>query len=200
MLRNNYTEQLLEAGCDEAGRGCLAGPVIAAAVILPKDYNNPLLNDSKQLTLDEREQLRTEILQVALSWAIGGSGNDEIDEINILHASILSMQRAIDGLSIKPQFLLIDGNRFNTTAEIPYKCFVKGDSLFQSIAAASILAKTTRDRIMEMLDEIHPAYKWRQNKGYATESHRRAIRKHGITPLHRKSFNLNEQLKIDFGK
>lgn len=190
---------IVEAGCDEAGRGCLAGPVVAAAVILPPDYHNDLLNDSKKLTEKQRNLLRPMIEQDALAWAVGIVSNGEIDEINILNASFLAMHRAIDQLTIQPQHLLIDGNRFRKYNNIPHTCIVKGDGKYLPIAAASILAKTHRDQIMEALHEQYPDYNWEKNKGYPTKDHRAGIEKHGPTPLHRMTFKLlDTQLKLDF--
>ena len=190
---------IIEAGCDEASRGCLAGPVVAAAVILPPDYHNDLLNDSKKLTEKQRDLLRPMIEQDALAWAVGVVSNGEIDEINILNASFLAMHRAIDQLTIQPQHLLIDGNRFRKYSNIPHTCIVKGDGKYLPIAAASILAKTHRDQIMETLHEQYPDYNWQKNKGYPTKDHRAGIEKHGPTPLHRMSFKLlDTQLKLDF--
>ena len=183
-LKPFLNNRLLEAGCDEAGRGCLAGPVYASAVILPKDYKNGQLNDSKILTEKQRLFLRNEIQREAIAWAIGIVGPDEIDEINILNASFLAMHRAIDKLSTQPEFLLIDGNRFNPYKKIPYECIVKGDAKFTSIAAASILAKTYRDEMMEKLHEEFPHYNWKKNKGYAVKSHRQAIMEHGSSLHH----------------
>ena len=188
---------MLEAGCDEAGRGCLCGPVFAAAVILPKHFNNNLLNDSKKLSKAQRDKLRIIIQEDALSWAVGIIDNTVIDEINILNASILAMHRALDGLSIKPQFLIIDGNRFKPYHDIAYQCIVKGDGLFAPIAAASVIAKTHRDEFMEKIHLEYPDYGWNRNKGYPTLQHRQAISRFGVTPYHRKSFNLNEQLKLN---
>ncbi len=190
---------IIEAGCDEAGRGCLAGPVVAAAVILPPDYHNDLLNDSKKLTEKQRNLLRPMIEQDALAWAVGIVSNGEIDEINILNASFLAMHRAIDQLSLQPQHLLIDGNRFRKYNNIPHTCIVKGDGKYLPIAAASILAKTHRDQIMEALHVQYPDYNWEKNKGYPTKDHRAGIEKHGPTPLHRMTFKLlDTQLKLDF--
>lgn len=183
---------LTEAGCDEAGRGCLSGPVFAAAVILPKGFYHPLLNDSKQIPESVRYELRTVIEKEAMAWAVAQVSNDEIDEINILKASFLAMHKAIDKLKIKPEFLLIDGNRFNIYRDIPHKCIIKGDAKFASIAAASILAKTYRDDYMNKLHLEYPYYGWNQNKGYGTALHRAAIEKHGITIHHRRSFKLVE--------
>jgi len=190
MLLSNYTEDKLEAGCDEAGRGCLAGPVVAAAVILPRTYQNPLINDSKQLSKKKRENLREEIIRVALAWSVAEVSNHEIDEINILNASFLAMHRAIDNLSARPELLLIDGNRFNPYNGIEHECIIKGDSKYLSIAAASILAKTSRDELMLELSKTYSGYGWEKNAGYPTAQHRNAIRKIGITPYHRKSFRL----------
>lgn len=190
MLLSYFTPDLIEAGCDEAGRGCLAGPVVAAAVILPKDYRHELLNDSKQLDREEREQLRIEIESDALAWAVAEVSSEEIDEINILNASFKAMHRAIDKLSIIPQFLLIDGNRFNRYKEINHECIIKGDASYLSIAAASVMAKTYRDNLMQKLAEQFPGYSWETNVGYPTPEHREGIKKLGITPFHRKSFQL----------
>ncbi|MDH6535238.1 ribonuclease HII [Parabacteroides sp. 52] len=189
----------LEAGCDEAGRGCLAGAVFAAAVILPPDFSHEVLNDSKQLSEKKRYALRPEIEEKALAWAIGVVSPEEIDKINILKASFLAMHRAIDQLKVKPEHLLIDGNRFTPYPGIAYTPVVKGDSKYLNIAAASILAKTYRDDYMEELDRLYPGYHWKENKGYPTKAHREAIRQLGITPYHRKTFTLlPEQLTLDF--
>lgn len=190
MLRSFYNKTLIEAGLDEAGRGCLAGPVVAAAVILPVDYTHPLLNDSKQLTKPQRELLREEIKKEAIAWEVAEVSNLEIDQINILNASFLAMHRAVDKLPVKPEHLLIDGNRFTPYPMIPHTCIVKGDALFYAIAAASVLAKTYRDDLMERFAEEYPHYRWEQNAGYPTTFHRRAIVEFGITPLHRQSFRL----------
>jgi ribonuclease HII len=191
MSLNPYLHSdLVEAGCDEAGRGCLSGPVFAGAVILPKDFHHPFLNDSKQMTEANRYELRTVIKKEALAWAVGQVSNEEIDEINILNASFLAMHRAVDELKIKPAFLLIDGNRFKPYSNIPHKCIIKGDATFASIAAASVLAKTYRDDYMNKLHHTYPEYAWNRNKGYGTAAHRAAIEKHGITIHHRKSFKL----------
>ena len=200
MLECCYQYDLPEAGCDEAGRGCLAGAVYAAAVILPPDFRNELLNDSKQLTEKQRYALRGVIEREASAWAIGIVSPEEIDKINILNASFLAMHRAIDGLKIRPEHLLIDGNRFNPYQGVPYTTVVKGDGKYMSIAAASVLAKTYRDDYMNRLHEEFPVYDWIHNKGYPTPKHRSAIAEHGITPYHRKSFNLigNEQLVLSF--
>lgn len=199
MLEAYYTKDVIEAGCDEAGRGCLAGPVFAAAVILPPDFKSELLNDSKQLSEKNRYALRPLIEQEAIAWGIGVVTAPEIDAINILKASFLAMHRAIEQLKVQPQALLIDGNRFTPYKEIPFICMVKGDGRFLSIAAASILAKTYRDDYMLQLAEEYPSYGWQQNKGYPTRAHREAISKHGITPYHRKTFTLlPSQLTLDF--
>lgn len=200
MLLPYLNKELIEAGCDEAGRGCLAGAVYAAAVILPTDYVNERLNDSKKLTEHQRYALREEIERDALAWAVGVVLPAEIDKINILNASFLAMHRAIDQLSIRPQHLLIDGNRFNKYHDVPHSTVVKGDGKFLSIAAASILAKTYRDDYMNKLHEEYPMYDWKGNKGYPTKKHREAIAKYGTTPYHRMTFNLlgDGQLSFDF--
>ena len=200
MLLPYLNKELIEAGCDEAGRGCLAGAVYAAAVILPTDYVNERLNDSKKLTEHQRYALREEIERDALAWAVGVVLPAEIDKINILNASFLAMYRAIDQLSIRPQHLLIDGNRFNKYHDVPHTTVVKGDGKFLSIAAASILAKTYRDDYMNKLHEEYPMYDWKGNKGYPTKKHREAIAKYGTTPYHRMTFNLlgDGQLSFDF--
>jgi ribonuclease HII len=190
MLRSSFSKIHVEAGCDEAGRGCLAGPVVAAAVVLPRKYRHKLLNDSKQLTRAEREALRVDIERDALAWAVGMIDNEEIDTINILNASFKAMHHAIVKLTVTPTLLLIDGNRFKTYEGIPHECIIKGDGKFLSIAAASILAKTYRDDLMMSLSQKFPGYGWETNMGYPTESHRDGIRKLGITPYHRKSFTL----------
>ncbi len=190
MLLPFLDENLIEAGCDEAGRGCLAGPVFAGAVILPKDYCNDVLNDSKQLTEKKRYLLREQIEQDALAWAVGIVTPEEIDKINILNASFLAMHRAVDALKIRPQALLIDGNRFRPYQDLPHTTVVKGDGKFMSIAAASILAKTYRDDYMLRLHDEFPQYGWDSNKGYPARAHREAIRAFGVTPHHRLSFNL----------
>ena len=188
-----------EAGCDEAGRGCLAGPVFAAAVILPKDYTHAELNDSKQLSARKREQLRVEIERDAVAWAVARVDAPEIDAINILQARRKAMNMAVEKLPVRPDFLWIDGNRFHCASDIPYACVVKGDATYMSIAAASILAKTYRDDCMLALDALYPAYQWRKNKGYPTEAHREALRKFGPTEFHRKTFTLiPTQLSIPF--
>ena len=198
MLHPFYTLDLIEAGCDEAGRGCLAGPVFAAAVILPKDFENSVLNDSKKLNPQKRFELREIIEKSAVAFAVESVSNIEIDKKNILNASIYAMHKAIQKLSTKPQLLLIDGNRFKKYLSIPHKTIVGGDALFMSIAAASILAKTYRDEYMMKLDEEFPSYHWKQNKGYPTVEHYEAINKVGISKYHRKTFNLNTQIKINF--
>ena len=198
MLEKYYNEHLIEAGCDEAGRGCLAGPVFAAAVIFPKTFEHPLLNDSKQLTDSERRMLRPVIEKEALAWAVAEADNKEIDKINILNASFLAMHRAISRLPITPQALLIDGNRFKKYKNIPHFCIIQGDAKYLSIAAASVLAKTYRDDRMELLHGQYPQYSWNTNKGYATLEHRTAIENHGIIKYHRKSFRLlPEQLELE---
>lgn len=188
MLQPYLHKNLLECGLDEAGRGCLAGPVFAAAVILPPDFNNELLNDSKQLSEAKRYQLRPIIEWQAIAWGVGMVMTDEIDKINILNASFLAMHRALEQLKVQPQHLLVDGNRFKTTLTIPYTCVVKGDATYQSIAAASILAKTYRDDYMNNLDAQYPQYQWAVNKGYPTKVHREAIQQFGITPHHRLTY------------
>ncbi len=190
MLLPNYSGKILEAGLDEAGRGCLAGPVVAAAVILPPDFHHPVLTDSKQLLKKDRELLREVITREAVAWAVGVVSHEEIDQINILNASFLAMHRAVDQLTHKPEFLLVDGNRFNKYPGIPHACLVKGDSRFFSIAAASILAKTFRDDLMDKLAMDFPEYGWQTNAGYPTIQHRQAIAAFGVTPHHRMSFRL----------
>lgn len=190
MLKPYHQKKHVEAGCDEAGRGCLAGPVVAAAVILPKKFRHPLLNDSKQLTEKQRMLLRPIIMQEAVSWGIASCSPTEIDDINILKASFLAMHRAVEKLSTKPELLLIDGNRFTPYPNIAHYCQVKGDATYLHIAAASILAKTERDLLMENLHEKHPEYNWKQNKGYPTKKHRDAIKEFGTTEFHRMSFQL----------
>ena len=226
MLLNHFYENKVEAGCDEAGRGCLAGSVYAAAVILPPDYDNPALNDSKQLTAKQRDELRQQIEHDALAWAVGIVTPEEIDRINILRASFLAMHRALDQLVVRPEAIIVDGNRFQpyipqlppsitqhpskatgrresgnpNTQPLPHTCIVKGDSKYQSIAAASILAKTHRDEYMLHLAEQYPQYDWQHNMGYPTRKHREAIRQYGVTPFHRLSYNLlgNEELTLQF--
>ena len=194
-----FKEGVLEAGCDEAGRGCLAGPVFAAAVILPPDFDSDLLNDSKKLSDKQRYELRPIIEKQALAWAVEAVDNHEIDEVNILNASFLAMNRAVQKLKVQPEHLLIDGNRFRPQTKIPFTCMVKGDGRFFSIAAASVLAKTYRDDFMKTLDKQFPEYDWKTNKGYPTEKHRLAIERYGITNYHRKSFKLfDEQLTLQF--
>lgn len=218
MLKAYYKEGLIEAGCDEAGRGCLAGPVFAAAVILPSDFRNEMLNDSKQLTEKKRYQLREVIEREALAWAVGIVDNKEIDKINILNASILAMHRALDQLTVRPEYIIVDGNRWKPYQEptandnvndndnepkvVPATTIVKGDGKYLSIAAASILAKTYRDDFMLRIHEEFPQYHWDKNKGYPAKVHREAIRQYGTTPYHRMSFNLlgnTQQLEFDFG-
>ena len=200
MLKSHYYESLIEAGCDEAGRGCLAGSVYAAAVILPPDYQNELLNDSKKLTAKKRYALREEIERDAIAWAVGIVTPEEIDKINILNASFLAMHRALDQLSVRPEAVIVDGNRFKPYQDLPSTTIVKGDGKYLSIAAASILAKTYRDDYMLSLAKEYPQYDWQSNMGYPTKKHRQAIRDHGITPYHRKSYNLlgDGQLSFDF--
>jgi len=198
-LLGKFSEAQLECGCDEAGRGCLAGPVFAAAVILPDNFFNPLLNDSKQLSEQQRNLLRPIIETEAVAYAVALISPQEIDEINILNASFKAMNEAVKQLKIKPDFLLIDGNRFKNQTKIPHQCIVKGDAKYYSIAAASILAKTYRDEYMTALDADFPQYQWKQNKGYPTVAHRSAIETYGATPHHRQSFKLLEtQLKLEF--
>ncbi len=197
-LKEFLHKDIVEAGCDEAGRGCLAGPVVAAAVILPKGFSHPLLNDSKQLTEKQRQKLRPVIELEAVAWAVSIVDNTEVDQINVLNASITGMQRAVGDLKVVPEHLLIDGNKFKPYKDIPHTCIVKGDAKFMSIAAASILAKTHRDEIMERLSEQYQGYDWAKNKGYPTKAHREAIQKLGVTPLHRQSFKLlDTQLKLE---
>ncbi len=197
-LQSCFSETLIEAGCDEAGRGCLAGPVYAAAVILPKDYHNELLNDSKKLTAKQREKLKQEIEKQAISWSVASVDHITIDRVNILNASFLAINKAISGLKNKPELLLIDGNRFKNETGIQYQCIIKGDSKYMSIAAASILAKTYRDEFMLQLHEEFPQYGWNRNKSYATKEHREAIIKFGQSPWHRKSFSVGLQTKLEF--
>ncbi len=198
MLDEKYRKDMIEAGCDEAGRGCLAGPVVAAAVILPEGYRNDLINDSKQLTEKKRYLLRDQIMHDAVAWAVAEVSNSDIDAMNILRASFHAMNLAVKRLSIQPQALLIDGNRFINETHYPYLCMVKGDGRFMNIAAASILAKTHRDDFMKAAHMEYPRYGWDQNKGYPTASHYAAIEQFGITPLHRKSFRLERQLELQF--
>ena len=200
MLKSHYYESLIEAGCDEAGRGCLAGSVYAAAVILPSDYQNELLNDSKKLTAKKRYALREEIERDAIAWAVGIVTPEEIDKINILNASFLAMHRALDQLQVRPEAVIVDGNRFKPYQDLPSTTIVKGDGKYLAIAAASILAKTYRDDYMLSLAEEYPQYDWKSNMGYPTKKHRQAILEYGITPYHRKSYNLlgDGQLSFDF--
>ena len=200
MLASHYYEGKIEAGCDEAGRGCLAGSVYAAAVILPEGYQNELLNDSKQLSEKKRYQLREIIERDAVAWAVGIVTPDEIDQINILNASILAMHRALDQLKVRPEAIIVDGNRFKPYQDLPHTTIVKGDGKYLAIAAASILAKTYRDDYMNQLAEEYPQYDWLSNKGYPTRKHREAIKQFGITPYHRRSYNLlgDGQLSLDF--
>jgi len=192
MLRSFFSRKFTEAGCDEAGRGALAGPVVAAAVILPKRYRNEILNDSKQLSALTRETLRKEICEKAVSWNVAMVDNNEIDQINILRATYKAMHLAIEGLSRKPEFLLVDGNYFIPFKDIPFKTIIEGDSKFMSIAAASVLAKTYRDEYMIKLHDEYPQYGWKTNKGYPTPEHKEAIEKYGVTPYHRKTFHLGD--------
>lgn len=191
MLSCNFSGINPECGCDEAGRGCLAGPVVAAAVILPEDFRNELLNDSKKLTEKQRDNLRIIIEKEALAWAVAMVEAPVIDEINILNASILAMHKAIEQLKIRPGFIIVDGNRFKPYQDIPHKTIVKGDGLYLSIAAASVLAKTHRDELMQELDKLYPAYDWKKNKAYPTRKHREMIRNIGRTPLHRMTFHID---------
>ena len=200
MLESHYYTGLIEAGCDEAGRGCLAGSVYAAAVILPADYQNAGLNDSKKLSPKKRYALREQIQRDAVAWAVGIVTPDEIDKINILNASILAMHRALDQLKVRPEAIIVDGNRFKSYHDLPFATIVKGDGKYQAIAAASILAKTYRDDEMDRLDELYPMYDWKSNKGYPTKKHRDGIRIYGISPYHRRTFQLlgDGQLSLDF--
>ncbi len=199
MLLSNFSGFTLEAGCDEAGRGCLAGPVFAASVILPPDFSNSLLNDSKQLSEKNRYQLREVIMKEAISYSVAFASAEEIDQMNILQASFLAMHRAIEKLNTVPEFLVIDGNRFMPFKNIKHQCIVKGDGKYLNIAAASILAKTFRDDFMLEQHQLYPEYNWHKNKGYPTTDHRKAIQEHGLSPIHRKSFRLNKnQLYLSF--
>ena len=199
MLELKYDYHCIEAGCDEAGRGCLAGPVFAAAVILPDNFSDELLNDSKQLSEKQRAGLRPVIEREALAWAVASVDNHEIDKINILNASILAMHRALDQLKVRPGHIIVDGNRFKKYRDIPHLCIVKGDGKYMSIAAASVLAKTHRDEYMENLHALFPVYNWKKNKGYPTQEHRKGIEQAGVTEFHRTSFTLlDSQLKIQF--
>lgn len=198
-LKSHYSDtEILECGCDEVGRGCIAGPVFAAAVILPNNYQNEEIDDSKQLSAAKRNQMRMIIERDALAWAVGQVSEKEIDKINILQASFLAMTRAVEQLALKPQLLLIDGNRFVNRTDIPYKTVVKGDATYLSIAAASILAKCYRDELMERLHEEYPMYGWKDNKGYPTPYHQEAVLKYGNSPYHRRSFQLKRQLRLEF--
>lgn len=201
-LLPHYYADLVEAGCDEAGRGCLAGSVYAAAVILPRGYDNPLLNDSKKLTEKKRKELRDQIVRDAVAWAVGVVTPEEIDKINILKASFLAMHRALDQLTVRPEAVIVDGNRFTPYRDLPYTTIVKGDGKYQAIAAASILAKTFRDEYMDKLAEEYPYYDWQKNKGYPTKVHREGIRQHGTSPYHRMSYNLlgDGQLELKFSE
>lgn len=196
LLPYFQSEDILECGCDEAGRGCLAGPVVAAAVILPNGFKSETLNDSKQLSEKKRLTLRKEIQENAIAYSVCFISNEEIDKLNVLNASFKAMSQAVKQLNIKPELLLIDGNRFRTDLEIPYNCIIKGDAKYQSIAAASILAKTYRDEYMETLAKEYPEYNWQKNKGYPTKAHRKAIKQFGITPHHRLTFNLLGELSL----
>ncbi len=198
MLASNYSGFSLEAGTDEAGRGCLSGPVVAAAVILPKEFTHPFLNDSKQLSEKKREELRPFIEENAIAYGVSFVWQDEVDKINVLQASITGMHRSIGLLQIQPEFIIVDGNKFSSYKEIPYKTIVKGDAKYQSIAAASVLAKTYRDAYMEKIHKEFPMYNWKKNKGYPTKEHRDAIREFGVTKYHRKTFKLlPEQLTLE---
>lgn len=198
-LLSFYQSDCIEAGCDEAGRGCLAGPVVAAAVILPADFTHPILNDSKKINEKNRYILRKEIEESAIAYAVGIIDNKGVDELNILKASIMAMHKALDLLKINPQHIIIDGNKFIKYKDIPHQCIVKGDSKYYSIAAASILAKTYRDDIMNELHQKHPEYNWKKNKAYPTKEHRQAIKEFGTTPFHRMTFRLlDEQLSLEF--
>jgi ribonuclease HII len=198
VLKSSFSPDLIEAGCDEAGRGCLAGPVFAAAVILPKDYRNEFLDDSKKLSARQRYCLRPIIETQAIAWAVSSVSAPEIDDINILRASILAMHKALKALSVMPQLLLIDGNRFTHYEGIPHRCIVKGDGEYMSIAAASVLAKTYRDDFMMTIHQEYPLYNWNSNKGYPSKLHRERIIEHGICPYHRRSFNLTGQMELPF--
>jgi len=190
MLKSSFSGSKIEAGCDEVGRGCLAGPVVAAAVILPLDYKHNLLTDSKKLSKTKRETIKMDILNDAIAYAISEISNDVVDKINVLQASLLGMHKALDQLNLLPEFILVDGNKFIPYRNIPHQCIIKGDGKYLSIAAASILAKTHRDDLMEKLSNTHPEYGWERNVGYPTKQHRNAIAKYGITPYHRRSFKL----------
>jgi len=199
-LSSFYKEGLVEAGCDEAGRGCLAGPVFGAAVILPSDYKNSSLNDSKKLTEKVRYQLRQEIERDAIAWAVGVVDHKTIDKINILRASFLSMHRALEQLNPQPKYIIIDGNRFQPYQNIPFTCIIKGDGKYLSIAAASILAKTYRDDFMQEIHHEYQIYGWNENKGYPTEFHRKAVYQYGVSPYHRLTFNHAQQFELQFNK
>ena len=194
MLKSSFSGNLVEAWCDEAGRGCLAGPVFAAAVILPKNYTNELLNDSKKLSQKQRETLRPAIERDAIAWAIAIADHTEIDKYNILHASILAMHRALDKLNVQPELILIDGNRFKAYKDIHHRCFIRGDGIYMSIAASSVLAKTYRDDFMQNLHDQFPVYGWNRNKGYPTLEHRRAVIEHGFSAFHRMTFSVQVKL------
>jgi ribonuclease HII len=200
MLKSHYYEDRVEAGCDEAGRGCLAGSVYAAAVILPACYDNPALNDSKQLSAKQRYALREQIEHDAVAWAVGIVTPAEIDKINILNASILAMHRALDQLQVRPEAIIVDGNRFKPYRDVPFTTIIKGDGKYQAIAAASILAKTYRDDYMDQLAQEYPMYDWQSNKGYPTRKHREGIRRFGVSPYHRMSYRLlgDGELSLDF--
>jgi len=198
MLESHYFQGKIEAGCDEAGRGCLAGSVYAAAVILPDDYHNARLNDSKQISAKLRYELRKEIEHDAIAWAVGIVTPDELDKINILNASFLAMHRALDQLKVRPEAVIVDGNRFTPYHDLPFATIIKGDGKYEAIAAASILAKTYRDDYMDELAERYPQYDWISNKGYPTKKHRQAIKEYGITPFHRKSYNLLGDTQLTF--
>lgn len=199
MLKNNYSGKILEAGTDEAGRGCLSGPVVAAAVILPENFEHPFLNDSKQLSEKQRKELKPFIEEHALAFGVSFVDEKEVDQINVLQASITGMQRSIEQLNPQPEFIIVDGNKFKSYKEIPHQTIVKGDAKYLSIAAASVLAKTYRDEFMEKIHQEFPLYNWKQNKGYPTKQHREAIKEFGVTKYHRKSFKLlPEQLKLNF--
>ncbi|HEX8461995.1 MAG TPA: ribonuclease HII [Segetibacter sp.] len=199
MLQPFYQKRYIEAGCDEAGRGCYAGPVFAAAVILRKDFHHPYLNDSKQLTETQRNELRPIIEKEAVCYSVAKVDHDEIDKINILRASIKAMHMALDNLKKRPKYILVDGNRFTPYQDVKHKCIIKGDGLYSSIAAASVLAKTYRDEFMRNLHHEHPLYNWNSNKGYGTQEHRLAIEAHGLCKYHRLSFNINpQQIVLNF--
>lgn len=199
MLKLNYSSVALEAGTDEAGRGCLSGPVVAAAVILPEDFKHELLNDSKQISEKKRKELRPFIEEKALAFGVAFIDQEEVDELNVLQASITGMHRSIELLETQPEFIIVDGNKFKPYKNIPHQTIVKGDAKFMSIAAASVLAKTYRDEYMEKIHQEYPQYNWKKNKGYPTKEHRNAIKEFGITKYHRKTFKLlPEQLKLEF--